>query len=117
MLEVGSVVMLLSVGPFADLVQTTTVRLAPTGLVTLAHATPPSETGGYAARRSAARSRALRARGLAATSAADGVMDGRVTIRRRGLRPQTQIGTSGGHTQPRRSLAMKRLTMRSSSEW
>ena len=35
--------------------------------------------------RSAARRRALRARGLAATSAADGVSEGRVTRRRRGL--------------------------------
>ena len=35
----------------------------------------------------------------------------------RGERPQTHTGTSGGQMQPRRSAAMNRLTMRSSSEW
>ena len=43
-----------------------------------------------AASRSAARSRALRARGFAATSAAVGVSDGRVTSRSRGALPHTQ---------------------------
>jgi len=45
-----------------------------------------------------------------------GVIDGFVTRRRRGLRPQTQTGTSGGQTQPRRSAWKNRLTIRSSSE-
>ena len=34
-----------------------------------------------------------------------------------GVRPHTQTGSSGGQTQPRRSAAKKRLTIRSSSEW
>ena len=71
----------------------------------------------HAASRSAARSRALRARGLAAILGRVGVSDGRVRRRRRGFRPQTQTGSSGGQTQPRRSAARKRLTMRSSREW
>src|SRR4030095_15565839 len=51
---------------------------------------------GHAATRSAARKRALLARGLAAISASVGVSDGRVTRRRRGVRPQTQTGSSRG---------------------
>ena len=50
-------------------------------------------------------------------SVAVGVRDGLVMSRRRGLRPQTQTGSSGGQTHPRRSAWMKRLTIRSSREW
>jgi hypothetical protein len=71
---------------------------------------------GYVARRSAARRRALRDRGLAATPRGRG--DGTA-----GDQPQPRVPAtdadriSGGQTQPRRSAAKKRLTMRSSSEW
>jgi len=70
-----------------------------------------------AARRRAVRSRALRARGLRAISSVDGRRGWAPTGARRGEWPHTQTGTSGGQTQPRRSACMKRLTMRSSSEW
>src|SRR5687767_2250920 len=117
----------------AQLVLAAAIGLAPAGLVSLAHGIllPGGRAGGpsagrgcggregaaHAASRSAARRRALRARGLAAISSPVGVIDGRVTRRSRGLRPQTQIGTSGGQTQPRRSAWKKRLTIRSSREW
>ena len=71
----------------------------------------------YAARRRAVRSSALRARGLRAISSAVGRRGCGPTGARRGERPHTQTGASGGQMQPRRSCWMKRLTMRSSSEW
>src|ERR1700690_4380205 len=101
-----------------NLVLTAPVGSAPAGLMRLAQRFLLSRSGwaSYAATRSAPLSRALRERGLAVTSAAEGVRD-LPNERRFGLRPQTQIGTSGGQMQPRCSAAMKRLTMRSSREW
>src|SRR5262249_56652707 len=68
--------------------------------------------------RTAARSFALRARGLCATSSAEGTTGLRVRLARRGVRAQTQTGSPGGHrhTAPD-SASTKRFTIRSSSEW
>ena len=87
-------------------------------LVALAHAgTPPSDAG--ARRRDARRPAVGRSElgGWRRSRPSVGVSDGLVTSRRRGFRPQTQTGSSGGQTQPRRSAWKNRLTMRSSSEW
>src|SRR4029078_8486283 len=109
--------------PFMQLVVTPPVRTSATRLVTLAHAgfllpIPSVVSTGrpQAAMRSAARRRALLARGFSAISASVGVSDGRVTRRRRGDRPQTQTGSSGGQMQPLRSASRNLFTMRSSSE-
>src|SRR3989454_4056629 len=63
------------------------------------------------------RSRADEERGFAAFSRALGRIALREVARSSGCLPQTQIGKSGGHSQPRSRSRMKRLTSRSSSEW
>ena len=77
------------------------------------------ERPGLAARRSRARSRALRARGLAAVSAAAGAAACGVSRRKRGggrgARPRGSWRDGAG-ARPAAS-PMKRLTIRSSSEW
>src|SRR5216684_28060 len=56
-------------------------------------------------------------RGLAAVSAALGRIAFREVERSSGVLPHTQTGKSGGQSQPRSRSRMKRLTIRSSSEW
>ena len=111
-------------GVISQLVLTPPVGTSATRLVTLAHAgfllpfpSAVSTGRGQAAMRSAARRRALLARGFSAISASVGVSDGLVTSRSRGERPQTQTGSSGGQMQPLRSASRNRFTIRSSSEW
>ena len=72
---------------------------------------------GHAATRSTARSRAERARGLAAISSAS-ALDGAPgeLAGTCGSAPQPQTGRSGGHTQPELACANRFLTIRSSSE-
>src|SRR5207344_2893704 len=65
----------------------------------------------------AARSFAEAARGLASSSRAPGRTGLRVRSRRTGSLPQTQIGNSGGHVQPRACSRTNCFTIRSSSEW
>ena len=65
----------------------------------------------------AARIRADRARGLAATSPGVGATARRVSSSASGTRPQAHTGRSGGQMQPRALAARKRFTRRSSSEW
>src|SRR5204863_9112972 len=111
------------VGALVELVLATTVDATTSGLVALAHGDSSSLHGltfdggasgarrdgairsraGHAASRSAARNRALRALGLAMTSASSGTRPFGVTRRSRGCRPHTQTGASGGHVHPRRS--------------
>ena len=63
------------------------------------------------------RSRAEEERGFAAVSAALGRIAFREVERSSGVLPHTHTGKSGGHSQPRSRSRMKRLTIRSSSEW
>ena len=92
--------------PRAQILHAPPVGLAPGVSVPTAHA------GSLLA----ARSLALRARGLDATSSSLGSCGWAPTVAIRGVLPQTHTGSSGGQVQPRRSRARKRLTMRSSSE-
>jgi hypothetical protein len=65
----------------------------------------------------AARSVALRARGFEAVSRAAARTPRLVNTSTRGTRPQTHIGTLGGHTHVALASRKNALTMRSSSEW
>src|SRR5713101_7199472 len=66
---------------------------------------------------SATRNRAERARGLAVTSASDGRMGRRVTMRRVARWPQVQTGCWGEQIQSLDSTLKNDFTKRSSSEW
>ena len=65
----------------------------------------------------AARSLAEPARGLCATSPAEGMIARRASSAASASRPQPQTGISGGQIQPRARSVPKRFTRRSSSEW
>src|SRR5437868_1842917 len=65
----------------------------------------------------ATRSLADFARGFWATSPWVATTARGVKTSASGVRPQTQIGRSGGQMQPRARSAMKRFARRSSSEW
>ena len=64
----------------------------------------------------AARSLAEPARGLCATSPAEGMIARRASSAASASRPQPQTGISGGQMQPRARSVRKRFTRRSSSE-
>ena len=106
--EVGHVTAIVAL---THLVLAAAVRLAAARLVTAAHG--GSSFLATLRERSAAWARA-RDRGLAATSSGVGVTETAGDRPQPWVRPQTQTGSSGGRTRPRRSAAKKRLTMRSS---
>ena len=62
------------------------------------------------------RSFALRLRGFISNSSVEASIGFFVTSRPAGVRPQTQTGNSGGHSQPLQNEANRCLTIRSSNE-